>query len=238
FLQQVIGKLDVGLVDLIDQQHGALAHGERLPQLALADVVADVGDARVTKLAIAQAAYRVVFVKALQRLGRRFDVPLNERGLDCLGDLDGKHRLAGAGLALDEQGSLERDGGVDCDLEIFSGDVGFGALELHWRRTAPRLAKRRASLGGEGVGSKRAHCGKGERPRGAGSRQRPPLPSTPCRSAGRALTPSAASVRARARCPHFRDGWRQNAAYAWGLAACPQRAPAAGGALPAGLPLS
>src|SRR5262249_15415815 len=86
FLQQVIGKLDVGLVDLIDQQHGALAHGERLPQLALADVVADVGDARVTKLAIAQAAYRVVFVKALQRLGRRFDVPLNERGLDCLGD--------------------------------------------------------------------------------------------------------------------------------------------------------
>src|SRR4029077_17006007 len=170
FLQQVIGELDVGLVDLIDQQHGPLAHGEGLPQLALADIVADVGDAGVTELAIAQAANRVILVEALQRLGRRFDVPLNERGLDRLGDFDGENRLAGAGLALDEQRSLQGDGGVDRDLEIHSGDVGYSALELHWWWTAPRLAKRRASLGGEGVASKRARCGKGERPLGPSRR--------------------------------------------------------------------
>jgi hypothetical protein len=33
FLQQVVGELDVGLVDLVDQQHGAWG-GEGLPQLA------------------------------------------------------------------------------------------------------------------------------------------------------------------------------------------------------------
>src|SRR6185295_2913995 len=178
FLQQVIGELDVGLVDLIDQQHRPLAHGEGLPQLALADIVADVGDAGVAELAIAQAANRVILVEALQRLGRRFDVPLKERGLDRLGDFDGENRLAGAGLALDEQRSLQGDGGVDRDLEILSGDVGFSALELHWWWTAPRLAKRRASLGGEGVASKRARCGKGNvrlAPAAAG-RQRPLLP--------------------------------------------------------------
>ena len=79
FLQQVVGELDVGLVDLVDQQHGALVGDERVPQLAALDVVADVGDALVAELAIAQARDRVVFVKALQRLGGRLDVPLDQR---------------------------------------------------------------------------------------------------------------------------------------------------------------
>ena len=55
FLQQVVGELDVGLVDLVDEQNGAAVHDERLPELALLDVVADVLDALVTELAVAQA---------------------------------------------------------------------------------------------------------------------------------------------------------------------------------------
>ncbi len=43
--QQVVGKLDVGLVDLVDQQHHLLIGIKRLPQLAALDVVADVVDA-------------------------------------------------------------------------------------------------------------------------------------------------------------------------------------------------
>jgi hypothetical protein len=42
FLEQVVGKFDVGLVDLVDQQYGALLAVEGLPQLAGADVVLDV----------------------------------------------------------------------------------------------------------------------------------------------------------------------------------------------------
>src|SRR5258707_6690905 len=44
----------------------------------------------------------------------------------------GEDRLAGAGLALDEQRPLERDRCVDSDLQILRRDIGVGALEpLH-----------------------------------------------------------------------------------------------------------
>ena len=64
-LQEVVGEFDVGLVDLVDQQHRQLGRGERLPQLAALDVVADVVDALVAELAVAQAGDRVIFVEAL-----------------------------------------------------------------------------------------------------------------------------------------------------------------------------
>src|SRR6266540_658383 len=44
--QQIVGELDVRLVDLVDQQDRAELAGERLPQTALDDVVADVVHAR------------------------------------------------------------------------------------------------------------------------------------------------------------------------------------------------
>ena len=42
FAQQVVRELDVGLVDLVDQQRHRLLGREGLPQHALDDVVADV----------------------------------------------------------------------------------------------------------------------------------------------------------------------------------------------------
>src|SRR5262249_10307322 len=146
---QVVGKLDVCLVDLIDEQHGALVHRKRFPKLALADVVLDVTDPRVTQLAIAQAAHRIVFVEALHGLGGRFDVPLDERGVHWFGDFLSQHSLAGAGLSFDKQRPLQGNSGIDRDLKIIGRDVVFGALELH--DLAPLLpgpAKRRATLRG------------------------------------------------------------------------------------------
>ena len=48
--QQVVGKLDVGLVDLVDQQHHALLAGEGVPNLAALDIGADVGDPGIAQL--------------------------------------------------------------------------------------------------------------------------------------------------------------------------------------------
>ncbi len=50
FLQQVIRKLDVRLVDLVDQQHGLHVGLECFPQLAANDVVRDVVDTIIAKL--------------------------------------------------------------------------------------------------------------------------------------------------------------------------------------------
>ena len=102
------GKLDVGLVDLVDQQHGLLVGGERLPQLAALDVVADVLEARIAELAVAQPRHGVVFVEALLRLGGRLDVPFDQVEPERGGDLAGEFGLAGAGLALDQQRAFER----------------------------------------------------------------------------------------------------------------------------------
>ena len=81
---------------------GPLVGDESIPQLAAFDVVADVLDALVAELAVAQPRHRVVFVESLQRLGGRLDVPLDQRRADRLGDLDRQHGLAGAGLAFDQ----------------------------------------------------------------------------------------------------------------------------------------
>ena len=130
-LQQVVGKLDVGLVDLVDQQHRALVGDEGVPQFAALDVVADVLHAGVAELAVAQARHRVVFVQALLRLGGGLDVPFDQRRPDALGDLQRQHGLAGAGLALDQQRPLQGDRGVDRDFEIVGGHIGLGAFKTH-----------------------------------------------------------------------------------------------------------
>ena len=125
--QQVVGKLDVGLVDLVDQHHRGRSGLERLPQRPALDVVGDVVHARVAELRIAQTRHRVVLVQALLRLAGGLDVPLEQRPAERARHFDRQHRLAGAGLALDQQRALQRDGGVDRHHQIFGGDVGVGS---------------------------------------------------------------------------------------------------------------
>ncbi len=85
--------------------------------------------ALVAELAVAQAGYGVVLVKPLLRLGGRLDMPFNQRIPERLRDLVRQHGLAGAGLALDEQRPLQRDGGIDRDFEVAGRDITLGALE-------------------------------------------------------------------------------------------------------------
>ena len=110
---------------------GRTSRCEGVPQLAALDVVADVVDALVAELAVAQARDGVVLVEALVGLGRRLDVPLDDRYPERVGDLERKRGLAGAGLAFDEEGAAERDGGIDGHLQVVGRDVAAGAIELH-----------------------------------------------------------------------------------------------------------
>src|SRR5262249_51800288 len=59
------------------------------------------------------------------------DVPFEQRRTDRLGDLERQHGLAGAGLALDQERTLERDRGVDRDLEVVGRDVGARSFKSH-----------------------------------------------------------------------------------------------------------
>ena len=58
-------------------------------------------------------------------------MPLDERGTQRFGYLERQDSLARPRLALDQQGTLERDGSVDRHFQIVGGDVGLGSLEFH-----------------------------------------------------------------------------------------------------------
>ena len=63
-------------------------------------------------------------------------------------DFDGQYGLAGAGLALDQEGALQGNSGVDGDLEIVGGDVVLGAFELHWLGGGSSAGKKTRELRG------------------------------------------------------------------------------------------
>jgi hypothetical protein len=88
-------------------------------------------DPLLAELTVAQPRDRIIFVEALVGTGGRLDVPFDQRGVQRLGDLMGEDRLAGARLALDEQGTAERNGGVDGDPQVVRRDIVGGSGEAH-----------------------------------------------------------------------------------------------------------
>src|SRR6266705_1992650 len=129
--QEVVRKLDVGLVDLVDEEHDRRLGGERLPQHSAHYVVADLVHARVAELGVAQAAHRVVLVQALLRLGGGLDVPFEQRQRERLRHFHREHGLAGPGLAFYQQRALQRNGRVDRERQVVGGNVGGGSVEAH-----------------------------------------------------------------------------------------------------------
>src|SRR5438034_148771 len=127
--QQIVRKFDVGLVDLVDQQDRRLWRLERLPQLSRHDIVGDIVDTLVAELAVAQARNRIVFVEALLRFGRGFDVPGDQIPSDGAGNLMRQYRLAAPRLAFDEQRALQRDRGIDCNLQVRRHYISIGSRE-------------------------------------------------------------------------------------------------------------
>ena len=133
--QQIVGELNISLVNFVNQQGHGLVGGKGLPQHALHNVVANVlhagGAIGGVELAVAQAAYGVVFVQTLLCLGGAFDVPLQQRQAQRLGHFFGQQCFAGARLTLDQERALEGDGGIHRQLEVVRGDVVGASVEFH-----------------------------------------------------------------------------------------------------------
>ena len=131
FAQQIVGELDVGLVDLVNQQGHRRIGGKGLPQHAFDNVVVNVFDLLVTQLRVAQAAHRVILVQALLCFCGGFDVPLQQRHFQRLSHLLSQHGFAGAGLAFHQQRAFEGDRRVHRQHQVLRGDVVFSTLEFH-----------------------------------------------------------------------------------------------------------
>ena len=131
FEQKVVRELDIGLVDLVDEQDRTALGGECLPELAALDVIRNIGDAGIAELAVPQARDRVVLVEPLLGLRSRLDVPGQKRRSDALGNLFGQHRLAGSGLAFHQKRPFEDDRRVDRDFQVLGGDIVLGTGKPH-----------------------------------------------------------------------------------------------------------
>ena len=117
------------------------------PERAELDVAADVGHVAVAEAAVVEALHGVVDVEAVLRLGGRLDVPGDERHPRPSATLLGEQRLAGAGLALDEQRPAELHGDVHRLHQLGGGDVVAGAAIAGGGRLAVSggLARRRTT---------------------------------------------------------------------------------------------
>ena len=131
FLKQIVWKLDIGLVDFVDQQNGQLRAFKCFPKLSLLNVVANVVDAFIAQLAVAQAGNGIIFIQALMRFGRGLNVPGDQRGIERLGYFFCQHGFTSARFTLHEKGASQRSSGIHCDLQVVSGDIGLGAFKAH-----------------------------------------------------------------------------------------------------------
>ena len=128
--QQVVGELQVRLVDLVDEENHLLVVGKGLPQLAQAHVLLDIVHPLAAELAVVEALDHVVDVQAVLGLGGGLDVPDNQLLAQSLGDGLGQHGLAGARLPLDQQGLLQYHGDVGRPEQLLRGDVVLASSEF------------------------------------------------------------------------------------------------------------
>ena len=128
--QQVVGELQIRLVDLVNEQDHLLLRGERLPQLPQPDVLGDVVHPLAPELAVVQALNHVVHIQPVLGLGGGLDVPDNQFLAQGLGDGLGQHGLAGARLPLDEQGLLEHHGDVHRPHQLLRGHIVLTSAKL------------------------------------------------------------------------------------------------------------
>ena len=128
--QQVVGELQVGLVDLVDEEDHLLVGGEGLSQLAQLDVLLDVVHPFAAELAVVEPLDGVVDVQAVLGLGGGLDVPDDELLVQSVADGLGQLGLAGAGLPFDEQGLFQGDGDVDDPQQVGGDHVIAAAFEF------------------------------------------------------------------------------------------------------------
>jgi hypothetical protein len=114
-VEQIVGKVDVGLVHLVDQHHAGPALLDGATKGLQADVGVDTAGGEVVRvLGVLQAAQRVEAVEQVCGLAGALHGHRHHLAeLQFLGDGAGQARLAASGLTLDEQRAAQVDRQID-----------------------------------------------------------------------------------------------------------------------------
>ena len=131
FLQQVVGKFDISLVNLIDEQNDLFSAFESLPNFAFFDIVRNIAHPFITELAVAQSADCIVFIKSLLGAGGGFDIPLYHVHAKRGCHLQGQFGFTCPWLTLDQQRAFQGHSGVHSHSQIIGGNIGIGGGKFH-----------------------------------------------------------------------------------------------------------
>ena len=119
-VQEVVRELEIGFVDLVDEENDALFRLQRATEGPELDVAPDVFyalGADVTEASVVETLHGVVDVETVLRPRRRFHGPVNQLEAEGLGDRRREQGLPGSGFPLHEKGALEDQGRVDGSLQ-------------------------------------------------------------------------------------------------------------------------
>src|SRR5690606_14474013 len=98
--KQVIRKLDVRLINFINEQNWALICSKGLPQFTRLNVVGNVVYFVATKLAVTQARHGVILVQALLGFGGGLNLPADQRYAQTGGEFVRQSGFTSTGLTL------------------------------------------------------------------------------------------------------------------------------------------
>ncbi len=127
--QQIVGELQIRLVNLVDQEHHLLLAVKSLPQLAQLDVMGDVIHALLAELPVIETLDGVIHVQPLLGLGGGLDVPYDQPLPKSLRHGLRQHGLARARLPLDQKRLLQRNRDIHAGHELLAGHIFPGSLK-------------------------------------------------------------------------------------------------------------
>jgi hypothetical protein len=131
-VQEVVGELEVGLVNFVDQNDQALVALKCPAERSKRDVTPDVADLAIAEAAIMQAPHGIVLIEPVHCFCRGFDMPALQWSVEEAGDVPGEQGLACPWLTLHKQRPPERDRDVHRPRQLRRNDVFGGPCEaLH-----------------------------------------------------------------------------------------------------------
>ena len=105
-VQQVVGKLDVRFVNLVDEQHHLCVRRKRLPETSESDIAFDVRYITIAKARIVEALHGVIDVQAIFSLRSGLNVPHQQRLTESPGNVVRQQCLPGARLPFHQERAL------------------------------------------------------------------------------------------------------------------------------------
>ena len=131
FTEQIVGKLDISFINLVDQQNGLFITVKAFPQGPLNNVIRDVLNLLITQLRVTQSRYRIVLIQTLLCLTGGLDMPFKKRLAQGMSHLFGQTGFTGTRLTLNQQWSFQSCSGIHRHFQIIGCDVIFCAFKAH-----------------------------------------------------------------------------------------------------------